>query len=140
LSCKHRHRVIELRRSDHVAGFQIYEASSSSRPIAEIVSGTCRRVFGFADVVGSQTKLEFESVPLEIRTGTPGRSSYMTDRSGALHRTMSLGQMTKLENNTSLAIPLSSFFCSCGKLALPALAWASSPLHPFVGEVLAGLD
>jgi hypothetical protein len=77
---------------------------------------------------------------LEIRTGTPGRSPYMTDRSGALHRTMSLCQMAKLENNTSLAIPSSSFFRSYGKLALPALAWASSPLHPFITEVLAGLN
>jgi hypothetical protein len=132
--------VIELRCSDHTAGFQVYEASSSSRPIVRIVSGTCRCVFGFADVVGSQTKLEFESVQLEVRTGTPNLSSYTTDRSGALRRTVSLCQTAKLENDTSLAIPLPSFFCSYGKLASPAPAWASSLLHPFVGEVLAGLS
>jgi hypothetical protein len=48
--------------------------------------------------------------------------------------------MMKPENNTSLAVPLSFFFCSYGKLALPALAWASSPSHPFIGEVLAALN
>jgi hypothetical protein len=132
--------VIELRCSDHTAGFQVYEASSSSRPIVRIVSGTCRCVFGFADVVGSQTKLEYASVPLEVSSGMPSLSPYMTDRLGVLRRTVSLCQITKLETNTSLAIPLPSFFCSYGKLASPAPAWASSLLHPFVGEVLAGLS
>jgi hypothetical protein len=64
----------------------------------------------------------------------------MTDRLGALRRTVSLCQTTKFESSTGLIIPLSFFFfCSYSKLALPALAWASLPSHPFVEKVLAAL-
>jgi hypothetical protein len=70
----------------------------------------------------------------------PSLSPYMTDRLGALRRTVSLCQTRELESNTSLILPLSFFSCNYSKLALPALAWASSPLHPFARKVLVALN